>query len=184
VVPLPEVFAHYLQGGRVDVGFLGAAQVDRFGNLNSTVIGPYVARHAPAGRGRRAGDRRARAPDLRDGEGVQRSFVERTRLPHHARLRSRPARVPQHRACGGPRAVITDFGILTPHPSTDELQLQRAVRRRHVERRAPRSAGRCAGRTVDARRRRPRTNSTPARAARRAPGRPMRNPSVLPSQHA
>ena len=41
VVPLPEVFSHYLQAGRVDVGFLGAAQVDRFGNLNSTVIGPY-----------------------------------------------------------------------------------------------------------------------------------------------
>ena len=41
VVPLPEVFSHYLQGGRVDVGFLGAAQVDRFGNLNTTVIGPY-----------------------------------------------------------------------------------------------------------------------------------------------
>jgi glutaconate CoA-transferase subunit B len=43
VVPLPEVFAYYLQGGRVDVGFLGAAQIDRFGNLNSTVIGPDAA---------------------------------------------------------------------------------------------------------------------------------------------
>src|SRR5262249_46420353 len=42
VVPLPEVFAHYLQRGRVDVGFLSAAQVDRFGNLNSTVIGSYA----------------------------------------------------------------------------------------------------------------------------------------------
>jgi len=41
VVPLPEIFSHYLQAGRVDVGFLGAAQIDRFGNLNSTVIGPY-----------------------------------------------------------------------------------------------------------------------------------------------
>ena len=41
VVPLPEVFSYLLQGGRVDVGFLGAAQIDRFGNLNSTVIGPY-----------------------------------------------------------------------------------------------------------------------------------------------
>ena len=43
VIPLPEVFAHYLQRGRVDFGFLGAAQIDRFGNLNSTVIGPYAA---------------------------------------------------------------------------------------------------------------------------------------------
>ena len=41
VVPLPEMFSYYLQGGRVDVGFLGAAQIDRYGNLNSTVIGPY-----------------------------------------------------------------------------------------------------------------------------------------------
>ena len=40
-MPLPEIFAYYLQSGRVDVGFLGAAQIDRFGNLNSTVIGPY-----------------------------------------------------------------------------------------------------------------------------------------------
>ena len=42
VVPLPEVFAHYLQRGRVDFGFLGAAQIDRHGNLNSTVIGDYA----------------------------------------------------------------------------------------------------------------------------------------------
>src|SRR5918912_4093085 len=41
VVPVPEVFAYWLQGGRVDVGFLGAAQIDRLGNLNSTVIGDY-----------------------------------------------------------------------------------------------------------------------------------------------
>ncbi|MBP7608895.1 MAG: CoA-transferase subunit beta, partial [Steroidobacteraceae bacterium] len=43
VISLPEVFSYLLQAGRVDVGFLGAAQVDRFGNLNSTVIGPYDA---------------------------------------------------------------------------------------------------------------------------------------------
>ena len=42
VVPLPEIFTYWLQGGRVDVGFLGAAQIDRFGNLNSTVIGAYA----------------------------------------------------------------------------------------------------------------------------------------------
>jgi glutaconate CoA-transferase subunit B len=41
VIPLPEIFTHYLQRGRVDVGFLGAAQIDRSGNLNSTVIGGY-----------------------------------------------------------------------------------------------------------------------------------------------
>src|SRR5882724_2640260 len=41
VVSLPEVFSYWLQAGRVDVGFLGAAQIDRFGNLNTTVIGDY-----------------------------------------------------------------------------------------------------------------------------------------------
>jgi len=38
-----ELFGYYLQGGRVDVGFLGAAQIDRFGNINTTVIGDYAA---------------------------------------------------------------------------------------------------------------------------------------------
>jgi glutaconate CoA-transferase, subunit B len=42
VVSVTEMFAYWLQGGRVDVGFLGAAQIDRRGNLNSTVIGDYV----------------------------------------------------------------------------------------------------------------------------------------------
>ncbi len=41
VIPLPDIFSDYLQAGRIDIGFLGAAQIDRFGNLNSTVIGPY-----------------------------------------------------------------------------------------------------------------------------------------------
>ena len=40
-VSVPEMFKHWLQGGRISVGFLGGAQIDRFGNLNSTVIGPY-----------------------------------------------------------------------------------------------------------------------------------------------
>jgi glutaconate CoA-transferase subunit B len=43
VVPVAEIFNYWLQGGRIDVGFLGAAQIDRHGNLNSTVIGPYDA---------------------------------------------------------------------------------------------------------------------------------------------
>jgi glutaconate CoA-transferase subunit B len=43
VVSVPEMFSYWLQGGRIDVGFLGAAQIDKHGNLNSTVIGPYDA---------------------------------------------------------------------------------------------------------------------------------------------
>lgn len=42
VCSLPEVFLYYLQGGRIDVGFLGGAQIDRFGNINTTVIGEYA----------------------------------------------------------------------------------------------------------------------------------------------
>lgn len=41
VVPMPHLFQYYLQAGRIDVGFLGVAQIDRYGNLNTTVIGPY-----------------------------------------------------------------------------------------------------------------------------------------------
>src|SRR5438128_8889004 len=42
VVSTPEIFRYWLQGGRVDVGFLGAAQLDRFANINTTVIGDYT----------------------------------------------------------------------------------------------------------------------------------------------
>ncbi len=39
VVSVPEIFNYWLQPGRIDVGFLGAAQIDRFANINTTVIG-------------------------------------------------------------------------------------------------------------------------------------------------
>ncbi len=42
-VPVPEMFRYWLQGGRITVGFLGAAQLDRFGNINTTVVGDYNA---------------------------------------------------------------------------------------------------------------------------------------------
>ncbi len=59
VVSVPEIFNYWLQPGRIDVGFLGAAQIDRYANLNTTVVGPYdAAERAPAGRRRGAGDRR------------------------------------------------------------------------------------------------------------------------------
>src|SRR5436305_4482431 len=40
-VSVPEMFAYWLQGGRISVGFLGGAQIDRFANINSSVIGAY-----------------------------------------------------------------------------------------------------------------------------------------------
>jgi glutaconate CoA-transferase subunit B len=112
VVPLPEVFAYWLQAGRVDVGFLGAAQVDRFGNLNSTVIGPY---DAPATRLPGAGG----APEI--AAHARETFVMVKATP-----RSCVATL-EFRTSGfggrGPRAVITDFGVLAPDPASGELQL-------------------------------------------------------------
>jgi len=43
VFPMSDLFMNYLQGGRIEVAFLGAAQIDKFGNLNSTVIGDYAS---------------------------------------------------------------------------------------------------------------------------------------------
>jgi glutaconate CoA-transferase subunit B len=43
VTSMFELFSYYLQGGLIDVGFLGAAQIDRFGNINTTVIGDDYA---------------------------------------------------------------------------------------------------------------------------------------------
>jgi len=40
-VTVPEMFRYWLQGGHINIGFLGAAQIDKFANLNSTVIGDY-----------------------------------------------------------------------------------------------------------------------------------------------
>ena len=125
VVPLAEVFAHYLQRGRVDVGFLGAAQIDRFGNLNSTVIGPYAR---PKVRLPGAGGAPEIATYAREVLVVMkqsaRSFVPRldfrTSCGHLEGAGARRARDCPGR---GPRAVVTDYGVLEPHPETEELEL-------------------------------------------------------------
>jgi glutaconate CoA-transferase subunit B len=125
VVPLPEIFAYWLQGGRVDVGFLGAAQIDRHGNLNSTVIGPY---QRPATRLPGAGG----APEIAThARGVfvvlrqsPRSFV--AELPFRSSggfLGGHGERARAGMPGGGPTAVITDFGILRPLPGSEELAL-------------------------------------------------------------
>ena len=133
VVPLPEVFSYYLQAGRVDVGFLGAAQIDRFGNLNSTVIGPYDApADAPARRRRRAGNRPARETGVRDAEGIA-AQLRRTQLDFCTSagyLDGHGARARSGARGGGPRAVITDFGMLAPHPAHRRAAARRAVRGR------------------------------------------------------
>ena len=126
VVSVPEVFNYWLQPGRIDVGFLGAAQIDRFANINTTVIGDYAhPEGAAAGRGRRAGDRRrlrggdrGRAPERRGVRGAG-------GLRHLGRVRARPGRPGAARPArprAGPRSSPTS-AILEPDPETRELVL-------------------------------------------------------------
>jgi glutaconate CoA-transferase, subunit B len=125
VVSLPEVFAHYLQRGRVDVGLLSAAQIDRHGNLNTTVIGSYAR---PAVRLPGSGGAPEIAAHAREVLVIMkqspRSFVPRLDfLTSCGYLGGAGERGRAGFPGGGPRAVITDFGILRPHPETEELQL-------------------------------------------------------------
>jgi len=125
IVPLPEIFAHYLQRGRVDVGFLGAAQIDAFGNLNSTVIGDYAH---PKVRLPGAGGASEIATYAREVlvimKQTPRSFVPRLDfLTSAGYLTGSGARAASGSPGAGPRAVITDFGVLRPHPATEELEL-------------------------------------------------------------
>ena len=125
VVPLPEIFSYYLQAGRVDVGFLGAAQIDRHGNLNSTVIGPY---DTPQTRLPGAGGAPEIALHARQVfvmlKASKRSFVEHLDFRTSAGyFDGHGARARSGAPGGGPRAVITDFGMLAPHPQSEELQL-------------------------------------------------------------
>ena len=101
VVSVPEMFAYWLQGERIDVGFLGAAQIDRHGNLNSTVIGPYDRPlvRLPGGGG---------APEI--ATGVRDVFV----MLRHSR-RSFVAALDFTTSVGdNVRVVVTDLGILEP----------------------------------------------------------------------
>lgn len=125
VVSLPEIFSYYLQAGRIDVGFLGAAQIDRYGNLNSTVIGSYDTPHTrlPGAGG---------APEIATHarqtfvmlKATPRSFVTELDFRTTAGyLQGSGTRARSAAPGGGPRSVITDFGLLKPHPDTQELQL-------------------------------------------------------------
>jgi glutaconate CoA-transferase, subunit B len=122
-VSVPEMFRYWLQGGRITTGFLGGAQIDRFANLNTTVVGPYDKPKVrlPGGGG---------APEIASHCGQvfitmamgRRAFVDR--LPfvtsmghgeggdHRARLGLRTR---------GPTRVITDLCVMEPDPETKEL---------------------------------------------------------------
>lgn len=111
LVSVPECFNYWIGGGRIDVGFLGAAQIDRRASLNTTVIGPY---DAPKVRLPGAGGAPEIAASARSVIVVvrhsPRTFVERldfvTSVAH----------------LEAPIAVITDLGVLRPGPDR-ELEL-------------------------------------------------------------
>ena len=119
VVSVPEIFSYWLQAGRIDVGFLGAAQIDRFGNLNSTVIGDYerpkVRLPGAGGAPEIAGSCRETYVMLRQ---APRAFVEQ--LDFRTTVGNRDGRKGRG---AGVTCVVTDHGILEPHPETKELVL-------------------------------------------------------------
>jgi glutaconate CoA-transferase subunit B len=119
VCSMYEIFAFYLQRGLIDVGFLGGAQIDRFGNVNATVIGEYA--HP-----------KVRLPGS-GGSAEIAAWANRTYLitPHQKRrfptrcdfvtgagfLSGRAAREASGIRGSGPQAVVTDLGILEPDES-------------------------------------------------------------------
>ena len=128
VVSVPEAFNYWLQPGRIAVGFLGAAQIDRFANINTTVIGgdydhPKVRLPGAGG-----------APEIAAscGEVIvivrqsPRTFVERVDFVTSVGFGSGPN---DRRLLGlrgkGPVLVITDLGVLEPDPDTRELTMTR-----------------------------------------------------------
>jgi glutaconate CoA-transferase subunit B len=125
VVSVPEVFNYWLQPGRIDVGFLSGAQLDRFGNINTTVVGDYAH---PTVRLPGAGGAPEIAASCREVVVVvrqsPRAFVERvgfvTSLGFGRGAGDRERLGLRGR---GPRRVITDLGVLEPDPVTCELTL-------------------------------------------------------------
>lgn len=122
-VSVPEMFQYWLQGGRISIGFLGAAQIDRYGNINTTVIGDYRAPKVrlPGGGG---------APEIAAScrqvfvitTQTRRAFVET--VDFTTSLGFGPTGT-ERQALGittkGPTLVLTDFAILQPEPGSNEL---------------------------------------------------------------
>lgn len=124
-VSVPEMFQYWLQGGRITVGFLGGAQVDRFGNLNSTAIGPYAK---PKVRLPGSGGATEIATGCRRIYIVmrhnRRAFVQTldflTSLGHGRTGRER-------RELGvrteGPALLVSDLCTMRPHPETKAFEV-------------------------------------------------------------
>jgi glutaconate CoA-transferase subunit B len=125
VVSVPEVFNYWLQPGRIDVGFLSAAQVDRMGNLNTTVIGAY---EKPSTRLPGAGGAPEIAASCREVILVvrqsKRAFVERLDFVTSVGFGDGPGDRQRKGLRGkGPVMLISDLGVLEPDPETKELTL-------------------------------------------------------------
>lgn len=125
VVSVPEIFRYWLQGGKVKVGFLGAAQIDKFGNINTTVIGPY---ESPKVRLPGAGG----APEIASSaqevwivlKQSHKTFVEKLDFMTSAgHLTGGDSRAKAGARGKGPTRVITDLGVLEPDPVSKELVL-------------------------------------------------------------
>jgi glutaconate CoA-transferase subunit B len=122
VIPLPDIFSDYLQAGRIDIGFLGAAQIDRFGNLNSTVIGAY---EKPRTRLPGAGGATEIAAHARQVlivmKATPRSFVKQLDFRTSGGLFE--GRRQSGARGAGPAVIVTDVGILKPRPESGEFAL-------------------------------------------------------------
>jgi glutaconate CoA-transferase subunit B len=124
VVSVPEMFNFWVGAGRIDVGFLGAAQIDRFGNINTTVIGEHAN---PKVRLPGAGG----APEIAAAAGrvivivkqSPRTFVER--VDFISSVGYGPTGRERQAPGAGPTLVITDHGVLQPDPETNELTMTR-----------------------------------------------------------
>lgn len=123
VVSTPEIFRYWLQGGRIDVGFLGAAQLDKYANINTTVIGPY---NKPKVRLPGAGGAPEIAGSARDVLIVlkqsKRSFVEKLDfITSVGFLNGGDSRDQLGLPGNGPTTIITDLCVMKPDPATREL---------------------------------------------------------------
>jgi glutaconate CoA-transferase subunit B len=126
VVGVPEIFNYWVQPGRIDVGFLGAAQVDRFGNINTTVIGgdyahPKVRLPGAGGAPEIAGSCREVTIVLRHS---LRAFLRQVDFVTSVGFGDGPgARERLGLTGAGPQRIITDLGVLEPDPRTREFVL-------------------------------------------------------------
>ena len=126
VVSVPEIFNYWIQPGRIDLGFLGAAQIDKFGNINTTAIGGDYAK--PKVRLPGAGGAPEIASSCREVTVVlrqsPRAFVDRVDFVTSGGFGDGPgARQRLGLTGAGPQRIITDLGVLEPDPQTLEFIL-------------------------------------------------------------